>query len=66
MKVKLDAEVPPPTGEVFKDSDELKILRSNESRCACGHGLYSHYMCGGPSRCLTGCGCGCFKPSTSI
>jgi hypothetical protein len=30
-----------------------------EPRCKCGHGLYSHYLCGGPeTRCLHG-GCEC-------
>lgn len=33
--------------------------------CACGHGLYEHYMCGGDksSRCLNACGCKRFDPN---
>lgn len=37
----------------------------SEPKCKCGHGLFSHYMCGSPekSACLTGCGCVAFTPS---
>lgn len=64
MRVCLDAERPAPTGEGFIDQERFWKLSAHEPRCDCGHGLYSHYMCGGASRCLTGCGCGMFKPET--
>lgn len=47
----------------FVEKPEYSTLSAHEPRCECGHGLYFHYMCGGPPYCLTRCGCGQFKPA---
>lgn len=64
-KVMIDAERPPVRAEGFQDSEKLREVGHGEPRCECGHGLYHHYMCGGPAtRCLTNCGCGSFRPES--
>jgi len=65
IRFMIDAERPATRREDFQEKEAYAKLSPGEPKCECGHGLYHHYMCGGPAtRCLTACGCGSFRPES--